>query len=70
MLAAEMSSMQRQHATIALMLRQEEGHVAETKAQLADLRERMGKVNPANTRETSRTYTPLSSASRAPMLLS
>mmetsp|Transcript_32507 Transcript_32507/g.83057 ORF Transcript_32507/g.83057 Transcript_32507/m.83057 type:complete len:537 (+) Transcript_32507:3-1613(+) len=45
MLAAEMSSMQRQHATIALMLRQEEGHVAEARSLLADLRERMGQVD-------------------------
>lgn len=45
MLAAEMSSMQRQHASIALMLRQEEAHVAEARGALADLRERMGRVD-------------------------
>ena len=40
MLAAEMSSMQRQHASIAVMLKQEEANRAAIEGVLADMQER------------------------------
>jgi hypothetical protein len=45
MLAAEMSSMQRQHASIAIMLKQEEANRAAIESALADMQERASRLS-------------------------